>query len=89
MSSSTLASGSPGSGPPPLGSASADLAPTLGAAPAPSTDEADRLRALNRMKLLATGLLVLAAVVFVVARQFDTTVAGGRARVHLAAAPAR
>jgi uncharacterized membrane-anchored protein YjiN (DUF445 family) len=28
------------------------------------------------MKLLATGLLVLAAVVFVVARQFDTTVAG-------------
>lgn len=76
MSSSTLASGSPGSGPPPLGSASADLAPTLGAAPAPSSDEADRLRALNRMKLLATGLLVLAAVVFVVARQFDTTVAG-------------
>ena len=47
------------------------------AAPAPSDDEDDRRRALNKMKLLATGLLGLAAVVFVVARQFDdNTVAG-------------
>ncbi len=40
-------------------------------------DDTERLRALNRMKLLATGLLVLAAGVFVVARQFPhNTVAG-------------
>lgn len=41
-------------------------------APAPSTDEAERRRSLNRMKLAATGLLALAAVVFVVARQFPS-----------------
>lgn len=71
--STTLASGrSPAAYPPPPAVAATSTA----AAPAPSTDEADRRRALNRMKLLATGLLVLAAVVFVVARQFDTTAAG-------------
>ena len=42
-----------------------------------ATDEAARRRALNRMKVLATSLLVAAAVVFVIARQFpDNTVAG-------------
>lgn len=71
--STTLASGrSPAADPPPPAVATT----ATPAAPAPSTDEADRRRALNRMKLLATGLLVLAAVVFVVARQFDTTAAG-------------
>jgi uncharacterized membrane-anchored protein YjiN (DUF445 family) len=49
---------------------------TEGASPAASTDEGERLAALRRMKLLATGLLVLAAIVFVVARRFDGTVAG-------------
>jgi len=49
--------------------------------PAPSTpmeagDEVERRRALNRMKALATGLLVAAAVVFVVARRFDSVAAG-------------
>ncbi len=54
-----------------------DLRAAHAATPAPSTDEVERRRALNRMKLVATGLLVLAAVVFVVARQFpDHTVAG-------------
>ncbi len=44
--------------------------------PAPTTDEAERRRALTRMKALATGLLVMAAVVFMVARRFDSTAAG-------------
>ena len=43
----------------------------------PGPDDAERLRALNRMKWLATGLLVLVAIVFVVARQFaPNTIAG-------------
>jgi len=47
------------------------------ATPAAITDEAQRRRALNRMKALATSLLVVAFVVFVVARQFpDNTAAG-------------
>ncbi|NLD76481.1 MAG: DUF445 domain-containing protein [Acidimicrobiales bacterium] len=45
--------------------------------PAPSSDEVERRRALNRMKLVATGLLVLAAVVFVVARQFPHSTFAG------------
>ena len=46
-------------------------------APAGITDEAERRRALNRMKALATSLLAVAFVVFVVARQFpDNTAAG-------------
>lgn len=48
-----------------------------GIGPAASADEADRRRALNRMKLLATGLLVVAAIVFVIARRSPAnTVAG-------------
>ncbi len=47
------------------------------AAPAAGADEAQRASALRRMKALATGLLVLVGVVFVVARQFpDHAVAG-------------
>ncbi len=44
--------------------------------PVGAEDEADRLRALRRMKAIATGLLVLAGVVFVVARRIDGTLAG-------------
>lgn len=39
-------------------------------------DDGERRRALRRMKALATGLLVAAAIVFVVARRFDSTLAG-------------
>ena len=62
-----------------------DVAPSPAPAPgsalpvpaSPDTDDAGRRRPLNRMKLMATGLLGLATVVFVVARQFpDSTVAG-------------
>jgi uncharacterized membrane-anchored protein YjiN (DUF445 family) len=60
--------------------AATPLAPpagTVGHEPAASDDEVERRRALNRMKLVATGLLVLAAVVFVVARRFpEDTLAG-------------
>ncbi len=43
----------------------------------PGPDDAERLRALNRMKLLATALLVMVGVVFVVARQYaPNTIAG-------------
>ncbi len=60
---------------PPVDPPSSQLAEA--ATPAVGADDAERGRALGRMKLLATGLLGLAAVVFVVARQFpDNTVAG-------------
>jgi uncharacterized membrane-anchored protein YjiN (DUF445 family) len=45
-------------------------------APAASLDEEERRRSLRRMKAVATGLLVFAAVVFVVARRFDHAAAG-------------
>ncbi len=52
----------------------------LGPAPTPATgsaeDDAARRRSLRRMKAMATGGLVAAAVVFAVARQVDGTVAG-------------
>ena len=45
--------------------------------PAASDDEAERRRSLRRMKAFATGLLVLAAVIFAVARRYpDNTLAG-------------
>ncbi|MGI8754580.1 MAG: DUF445 domain-containing protein [Acidimicrobiales bacterium] len=52
--------------------------PSVGAptAPDPTFDDDARRRGLNQMKVLATGLLVLAAVLFGVARQFDSTAAG-------------
>lgn len=51
--------------------------PDAPAKPAAASDEADRRRALVRMKVVATGLLGVAAVVFVGARQFtDNTLAG-------------
>ncbi len=50
--------------------------PAPAGSPASGTDDRERQRALTRMKAFATGLLVLAAVVFVVARQVDGTVAG-------------
>ncbi|QXC62323.1 DUF445 domain-containing protein [Aquihabitans sp. G128] len=51
--------------------------PASDATPGGSADDQQRAGALGKMKLLATGLLVLAAVVFVVARQFpDNTLAG-------------
>jgi uncharacterized membrane-anchored protein YjiN (DUF445 family) len=43
---------------------------------APIADEEERRRALRRMKAIATGLLVAAAVTFLVARQFDGTFVG-------------
>ena len=47
------------------------------AALASATDDRERKAALDRMKLFATGLLVLAALVFVVARQFPENAAAG------------
>ena len=52
-------------------------APDSPPGPTDAEDEAQRRRALRRMKALATGLLGLAAVVFLIARQFpDNTAAG-------------
>ncbi|CAN5415308.1 DUF445 domain-containing protein [soil metagenome] len=57
--------------------AGSGLDPEDAATPATTVDDRERAAALKRMKLLATGLLGLAAVVFVVARQFpDDTAAG-------------
>lgn len=55
-----------------------DLAPSPAptAVPGSADDDAERRQALTRMKLLATGLLGVAGVVFVVARQFDNALAG-------------
>ena len=39
-------------------------------------DDAEKKRRLRRMKAVATGLLVAAAIVFLVARRFDSTAAG-------------
>ncbi|MBA3281995.1 MAG: DUF445 domain-containing protein, partial [Acidimicrobiia bacterium] len=58
--------------------AATDLAPSAAptAQPGSADDDAERRQALTRMKLLATGLLGVAGVVFVVARQFDNALAG-------------
>ncbi len=61
--------------PRPPAAASAPGAPTA-STPAAGRDEAERRLALRRMKVLATGLLLLAAVVFVVARIVGGAVAG-------------
>jgi len=58
--------------------AATDLAssPAPTAVPGSADDDAERRQALTRMKLLATGLLGVAGVVFVIARQFDNALAG-------------
>jgi len=56
--------------------APAPVSPHIPSADGLELNDEERRRSLVRMKVLATGLLVLAAVVFAVARQFHSTFAG-------------